>query len=100
MVRLPSIPKTPSHKRRSERELVTATRVASAGFVVPRVVYWSVIASAAAAAAAGPAAAAAAGDAAVVVVASSWANDPLNTLKSVLGPAPASFPVSVYCQNV
>src|ERR1035437_5994916 len=99
MVRLPSIPKTPSHKRRSERELVTAPRVASADFVVPRVVYLSVIASAAAAAAAGPAAAAA-GDAAVVVIASSWANDPLNTLKSVLGPAPASFPVSVYCQNV
>jgi hypothetical protein len=30
----------------------------------------------------------------------SWADDPLNTLRSSRRPEPASRPLSVYCQNV
>ncbi len=30
----------------------------------------------------------------------SWARDPLKTLRSRRSPAPAMFPLSVYCQNV
>src|SRR5450631_2853513 len=117
---LPSTPKTPpSHEGEPGLEVGASSCVPSAIAVASRVVSLSVLKSAATSAAAAvallaaaaPAAAAAAVAAAVAaaaarvaafvaVIALSWASEPLNTLRSVLGLAPARCPESVYCQNV
>src|ERR1035437_2010625 len=99
IIGLPSTPRTLSHDRRSERELVISVRVPTGSFV-PSMVYTRVAAIVAAQAEQAAAAAAlAAASAGLTVIAARSAADPLNKLMSKLELAPAIRAESVHCQN-